>query len=167
MFDKTDAFYFERTAKLARECLARGDDGFAALLVNVDGDIVLEQGNEASTRKDPTAHDAMLLVQKAVQQYSSAQLKDFTVYALVEPCVMCMGAIFWSGIGNVKYAMSEAEMNTIIPGNLDISSKEFAKRSPRLINVTGDFPEIRDAIGTRDIVKDWVRSLGIPGLPLD
>lgn len=162
---KGERYYFQRTAQLAREALSRGDDGFACLLTDQEGTILLGQGNEAQTRRDPTAHDVLLLVQKAVSMYDSDFLSKCTVYALTEPCVMCMGAVFWSKIGTVKYAFSEEELNQILPGGLEIHSREFAERSPRKILVFGSDPETAEQVGAEEIVKDWVRSLGIPGLP--
>lgn len=159
-----DTVYFERTAELAREAMAVGNDGFAAVLVDPDGNILLEQKNEAFTRKDPTAHDAILIASRAAREFPKELLKDCTLYALVEPCVMCMGAVFWTGIGRVKYALSEKRLGEILPGGLDFSSKEFAERSPSPIEVEGPFPEVAEA---EPIVKDWVRSLGIPGLPAE
>lgn len=154
--------YFARTAELAREALLRGDDGFATILVDAKGDIIMEQGNMAGTNQDPTAHDASLLASRAAREFSKETLAGCTLYALVEPCVMCMGAVFWAGIGAVKYALSEQRLGEILPGGLDFPSKEFASRSPRAIAVEGPFPEVAEA---ETIVKDWVRSLGIPGLP--
>lgn len=154
--------HFARTALLAREALARGDDGFAAVLVDAGGEIIMEQANMAGTNQDPTAHDASLLASRAAREFSRETLEGCTMYALVEPCVMCMGAVFWSGIGAVKYALSERRLGEILPGGLDFPSREFASRSPRVITVEGPFPEFAEA---EAIVRDWVRSLGIPGLP--
>lgn len=158
---KEDAFYFQRTAELAREAMAQGDDGFASILVDEHGEILMEQGNLAHTRKDPTAHDTIVLAQRAVQEYPREVLEKCTVYALMEPCVMCMGALFWAGISKVKYAMSEAELNQLLPGGLEIHSEEFAARCPRLMTSEwgGEYPE------AKKIVRDWVCSLGIPGIP--
>ncbi|MEL7610767.1 MAG: nucleoside deaminase [Bacillota bacterium] len=161
---KEDSFYFDKTAELARRALARGDDGFAAVLVGENGEIMMEQGNMAGTDRDPTAHDAILLARRAAKTYPKNELQKCTMYALVEPCVMCMGAVFWTGIGAVKFAMSEKRLGEILPGGLDISSEEFARRSPSPIRVEGPYPEYKPA---ESIVKDWVRSLNIPGLVVD
>ena len=155
---REDDYYFERTEALAREAKKEGDDGFACVLVGPMGDILMEQKNEAGTQKDPTAHDVMALVRRAVREYSPRQLKECTVYALMEPCVMCMGALFWAKIGRVKYAMSEESMNRMLPGGLEIHSAEFAKRCPAPMESLPRIPERPEAV---EIVKEWIRSLGI------
>lgn len=158
---KADEFYFQRTAELAREAMDRGDDGFASILVDENGEIVMEQGNLAHTRNDPTAHDTIVLAQRAVQAYPQEFLAKCTVYALMEPCVMCMGALFWAGIPKVKYAMSEADLNKLLPGGLEIHSEEFAARSPKpMISESG-----APFLPANKIIRDWVCSLGIPGIP--
>lgn len=154
-----DVFYFNRAVEVAEEALARGDDGFASLLVGPDGDILLERGNEANSSHNPMCHDTFVLIDEAVGKYDKDFLSECTVYAVMEPCAMCMGAAFWAGINHVKFAMSEAELNELLPGGLDIHSKEFCERSPRPMDSIGPYSEI---IGAYDVVKKWIRSLGVP-----
>lgn len=155
---REDDYYFERTEVLAREAMKAGDDGFACVLAGPEGDIVMEQKNEAFTRKDPTAHDVMVLAARAVREFSPEYLQECTVYALMEPCVMCMGALFWANIGHVKYAMSEDSMNSLLPGGLKIHSAEFVQRCPRPMSSQPRIPERQEAAA---IVKEWIRSLGM------
>lgn len=155
---KEDDYYYKRAEELAEEAMAAGDDGFACVLVNGDGDIVMEQKNEAATRKDPTAHDAMLLAQNAVKKFSPDYLGGCTVYALMEPCVMCMGGLFWANINKVKYAVSEESLNRMLPGGLEIHSREFVDRCPRPMTSDAREPERPESL---EIVRKWVRSLGV------
>lgn len=155
-----DRYYFERAIALARQALERGDDGFASLLVSPNGEILLEKGNEAgASSHNPLRHDTIVLLDEAVKKYDAAFLAQCTVYAVMEPCAMCMGAAFWAGIRHVKFAMSEEKMNAILPGGLDIHSKEFAERCPRPMDCVGPYPEMA---GAYDVVKDWIRKLGVP-----
>jgi len=156
---RKDEFYFERAVDLAEQALARGDDGFASVLVGPDGEVLLEKGNEAgATSHNPLNHDTFVLINEAVQKYDRDFLSKCTIYAVMEPCVMCMGAAFWAGIEHVKFAMSEAEMDALLPGGLEIHSKEFAERSPRPMDSEGPYPEIE---GAYTVVKKWIRSLGV------
>lgn len=155
---REDSFYFQRVEQLSIEAMKDGDDGFASILIDENGEIVMEQKNEAFTQKDPTAHDTIELVRRAVKEYTPEKLNKCTVYALMEPCVMCMGALFWGNIGHVKYAVSEETLNSLLPGGLEIHSKEFVDRSPKPMNTEGAIPERKEAI---EIVKTWVRSLGV------
>lgn len=155
---KEDDYYFARTEQLSIEAMKEGDDGFACVLVDENGEIIMEQKNAAGTKKDPTAHDVMELVRRAVKEYSPEFLAKCTIYALMEPCVMCMGAMFWGNIGKVKCAMSEESLNRLLPGGLEIHSKEFVRRSLKPMSSECCSPERKEAV---EIVKNWVRSLGV------
>lgn len=144
---KDDAYYFYRAIELSKCALEDGNDGFASVLVDQNGDIVFEQTNKAKSENDLIAHDAISLVRAVSKIFTKEDLQQCTLYATMEPCVMCMGAIYWANIGNVRFAVSEKEYSELRGGGgLDISSMEFARRSPRKITVIGPFPEVHDEV---------------------
>lgn len=151
---KEDAYYFRRAIALSEEAMAGGNDAFACLLAGPDGTILMEQPNAVADAHDPTAHDAMTLLRRAAGQYDAEYLGKCTLYATMEPCVMCMGAAFWTGLGVVKFAVSERELGTILPGGLDFPSREFASRAPRPIRVEGPCPEVHDEAFA--VMRRWV-----------
>ena len=84
-----------------------GDHPFGAVLVDPDGTVLLEVGNGFSRMGgDRTAHAETLLAAQA-KVYDQARLARCTMYSSAEPCAMCAGAIFWSGIGRLVYGQSE------------------------------------------------------------
>ncbi|AMP21149.1 hypothetical protein AZF37_08245 [endosymbiont 'TC1' of Trimyema compressum] len=66
------------------------------MLVNQEGDIVMEQGNMVFEIKDRTAYDAITLIRKASMKYTPEELWNYTLYASVEPCCMFIGAVYWA-----------------------------------------------------------------------
>lgn len=154
-----DKYYFDRAIILAEASLKRGDDGFASILVGPDGEVLLERGNEAgASSHNPLRHDTFILIDEAVTKYNRDFLGQCTIYAVMEPCAMCMGAAFWAGIQHIKFAMSEVEMNAILPGGLDLHSSEFIEKCPRPMDSIGPFPEMT---GAYQVVKSWIGTLGI------
>lgn len=142
--------------ELSYHAMEQGNDGFACVLVGPDGRILLEQENEAVTSGDVTAHDAILLVRAAVKKYGPDFLKDCCIYATMEPCAMCMGAVYWSGIGMVKYAVSEEEYSAMRGGGgLNLHSAEFAQRSPRPIQVCGSDRQAHDMV--IEVIQEHIR----------
>lgn len=141
---KDDEYYFRRAIALSEAAMAGGNDPFGCLLAGPEGDILMEQTNAVAEEHDPTAHDALTLLRKAAGRYTPEFLGKCTLYATMEPCVMCMGAAFWSGLGAVKFAVSERELGGMLPGSLDFPSAEFAARAPRPIRVEGPFPALRE-----------------------
>ena len=52
-----------------------------------------------------------------------------TIYASAEPCVMCAGACFWSGVGRVVFGCSAEEMTKLSgPGGFDIPIRDLYKQ---------------------------------------
>lgn len=91
---------------LARAAKQRGDTPFGACLVDCDGTVLLESSNTTISGQDVTAHAEINLVRAASSCYPSKKLAHMTLFSSAEPCAMCAGAIAWSGIGRVVYALS-------------------------------------------------------------
>ncbi|NKX52391.1 nucleoside deaminase, partial [Arthrobacter deserti] len=46
----------------------------------------------------------------AAGRLSLEQMSRATLYTSAEPCVMCTGAAYWTGIGRIVYALSERRL---------------------------------------------------------
>ena len=152
----SETYYYQRAVELAREAMNNGNDGFASLLVSPEGDILLEHTNVAKEFADVTAHDTIMLVREALKKYPASYLKECTVYAMMEPCIMCMGAIYWANIGTVNFAVSEEEYSIMRGGGgLEIHSKEFAQRCGKDIKIIGPSAECHDMV--LESIKEHIR----------
>ena len=108
----TDLAHLERAVDLAREARDGGNHPFGALLAAPGGQ-VLEARNSVVTGADPTGHAETNLVRLA-GALDRAALSASTLYTSTEPCAMCSGAIYWSGIGRVVFALSEHDLATMV-----------------------------------------------------
>ena len=86
-----DIFMREAVA-LAREAEAAGEVPVGAVVV-VDGEIVGRGRNSPIGLNDPTAHAEMLALRAAAAAIGNYRLERATVYATLEPCAMCAGAL--------------------------------------------------------------------------
>lgn len=64
------------------------------------------------------------------------------MYTSVEPCAMCAGAAYWTGMKRVMYALSEKELKEITgnhPENpaLDLPCREVFAAGQRQVEVIG------------------------------
>ena len=76
----------------ARRAEARGEVPVGAVVV-VD-DVICGRGSNAPIGiSDPTAHAEILAVRQASKKLGNYRLENATVYATIEPCVMCAGAL--------------------------------------------------------------------------
>ena len=135
-----DEAYLERAVALAWDARKRGDEPFGAVLVAPDG-TVAEALNSTVSRSDPTGHAETNLVRLA-GGWDPAALRGSTLYTSTEPCAMCAGAIYWSGIGRMVFAFSSDELGTLVGGDdgvppLRLSSREVFARGGRPIVVDG------------------------------
>ena len=65
--------------------------------------ILGEAHNETVARNDPTAHAELLALQRALAASGSDRLTGATLYATLEPCAQCAGAIVLAKVGRVVY----------------------------------------------------------------
>jgi tRNA(adenine34) deaminase len=91
LFQRDDVFMREALA-LARQAEASGEVPVGAVVV-VDGQIVGRGFNSPIAKSDPTAHAEILALREAGATLRNYRLEAATLYATLEPCVMCAGAL--------------------------------------------------------------------------
>ncbi|MDQ2727937.1 MAG: nucleoside deaminase [Actinomycetota bacterium] len=88
------------------EARAAGDAGDVPVgaVVVVDRRLVAAAGNAKEATLDPTAHAEILALRRAAAAIGSWRLGGATVYATLEPCPMCAGALVAARIARVVFA---------------------------------------------------------------
>jgi tRNA(Arg) A34 adenosine deaminase TadA len=135
-----DIEHLQTAISVAWRARENGNHPFGAVLVDENNRVVLQAENSVITGRDSTGHAETNLVRLATQQFSSEELAHCTLYASTEPCAMCAGAIFWSQIGRVVYALSEIDLYGIVgrsPEQLVLPCREVFAHSQRHIEVCG------------------------------
>ncbi|MEO8393773.1 MAG: nucleoside deaminase [Chloroflexota bacterium] len=125
-----------RSLQIAADAVAHGNHPFGALLAK-DRQILLEAENTIYGAHDVTNHAETNLVRLAVQRYEFAFLEGCVLYTSTEPCAMCSGAIYWSGIGTVVYACSAPRLADFAGKGLEIRSGEVFATGTRKVTVIG------------------------------
>lgn len=146
--DAIDTRWLGEAIALSRQARAAGHHPFGALVVDAGGK-VLGRGLNGSAG-DCTAHAEMQAVRAAWANRPAAGLGGATLYSSAEPCAMCAGGIYWSGIGRVVYALSEAgllELTGNHPENptLSLPCREVFARGQRAVDVRGPLREAEAA----------------------
>ncbi|CAM3119206.1 nucleoside deaminase [Vibrio mytili] len=114
MINQQNDFKFLRLSfALAEEAKSRGIHPFSAILVDENGEILLEQINGYLPDLDMTGHAERLIMTTASKLYRPEFLHRCTLYISAEPCAMCAGAIYWAGVGRVVYGLSETKLKKI------------------------------------------------------
>jgi tRNA(Arg) A34 adenosine deaminase TadA len=134
-----------KAIELAASARQHGNHPFGALLAGEDGTILMTAENTVITERDATGHAELNLVRMASAVFSAQELAGYTLYTSTEPCPMCSGAIFWSGIGRVVYALSEDGLYAMTgdsPESLKLPCREVFARGGRAVEVAG--PHLED-----------------------
>ena len=135
-------FYLRRAIEISKEAREAGNTPFGALLVNKEGEIIMEQGNIEITEKICTGHAEATLAARESHEYSREFLWDCTLYTTAEPCAMCAGAIYWANIGRVVYGMTERRLLELTGSNeqnptFDLPCRDVFAKGQKAIEVVG------------------------------
>lgn len=144
-----DEILIATTYQLAQSAQAKGNHPFGALLA-VNGKIVLTAENSVVTDHDVTRHAELNLVSKATQALDSETLGCGVLYTSTEPCAMCTGAIFWSGISKIVYGCSAIILGEITGGAFVVPCRELLKYGRREVSVIGPLLDDQGAAIHRD-----------------
>ncbi|GAA1469951.1 nucleoside deaminase [Microbacterium thalassium] len=154
-----DRMLLRRAIDVGRSAVAHGNHPFGAVLADPAGEVVLVAENSVNTDNDCTAHAETNLARLAFKVFGTEALAGYSLYTSCEPCAMCSGAIYWSGIGRVVWAMTEAQL-AVLTGDheenptMALSSAAVLNAGQRAITVAG--PAIWDeAIAAH--ADFWVR----------
>jgi tRNA(adenine34) deaminase len=94
---------FMRVAlELAAEAEEAGEVPVGAVVVR-NGVIIGRGYNCPISAADPTAHAEVMALRNAAINVGNYRLADCTLYVTLEPCTMCVGAIFHARIGRLVY----------------------------------------------------------------
>ncbi|AHW64625.1 nucleoside deaminase [Corynebacterium glyciniphilum] len=144
---ETDLAFLRRAIALSVVSRDRGRHPFAAIVVDRHGDVIVSRGNNSMPPEgDPTQHAELSAAAEAARLRPLEELTDATLYTSAEPCAMCTGAVYWTGIGRIVYALSEKRLSTLTgddPENptMDLPCREVASRGLRPVDIVGPLLE--------------------------
>jgi tRNA(adenine34) deaminase len=101
-----DAEYMRRALELARRAEAEGEVPVGALVV-LDGEILGEGWNRPIAARDPTAHAEIQAMRSASASVGNYRLTGATLYVTLEPCEMCVGAMFHARIARAVFGATD------------------------------------------------------------
>lgn len=90
----------------AQAAAAAGDVPVGAV-VTVEGMVVARAGNAKEATPDPTAHAEILALRQASAVLGAWRLAGATVYATLEPCPMCAGALVAARVARLVFAVPD------------------------------------------------------------
>ncbi len=91
---------------LAKQAGDKGEVPVGAVIVK--DEVIVGRGyNCPITTSDPSAHAEVMAMRNAGEHLGNYRLLDCTLYVTLEPCVMCVGALFHARIERLVYAAKD------------------------------------------------------------
>jgi tRNA(adenine34) deaminase len=101
-----DEDYMREALRLAAQAAEAGEVPVGAVVVK-DGQFVGRGFNSPISRHDPTAHAEIAAMRDAARHLGNYRLVGCELFVTLEPCLMCVGAMFHARIARVVYGAKE------------------------------------------------------------
>ncbi len=113
-FDESaDARWMREALSAARDAAARGEVPIGACVVSADAMLLAVAGNRTRTDCDPTAHAEVVALREAARRTGNYRLTGAVMYATLEPCAMCAGALVQARIRRLVYGARDERAGAV------------------------------------------------------
>ena len=102
-----DDHYFMKQALVEAQKAYDVDEVPVGAVVVIDNKIIARAHNLTERLNDVTAHAEMQAITSAAHYLNGKYLSDCILYVTLEPCVMCMGAIYWSQLSKIVFGAKD------------------------------------------------------------
>jgi tRNA(adenine34) deaminase len=102
MPDQTDTEWMKLALEEAMAAAPSGEVPVGALVVSY-GEIIGRGNNRNLRANDPTAHAEIVALRDAAARIGNHRLPGCVLYATIEPCAMCAGAMVHARIARLVY----------------------------------------------------------------
>ena len=121
-----------RALELARRAQSEGEVPIGALVV-LDGKIVGEGWNRPIAASDPTAHAEIQAMRAAAQMTANYRLSGATLYVTLEPCDMCIGAMFHARIARTVFGAGDPKKQ-VLKNNVKLEGGVLAQECGSILS---------------------------------
>jgi tRNA(adenine34) deaminase len=107
-----DELWMEEALRSALRALEAGEVPVGAVVVR-DGRIVGRGWNRNLTDNDPTAHAEVVALREAGAAVGNHRLGECELFATIEPCAMCAGALVHARIKRLVYGADDPKAGAV------------------------------------------------------
>ena len=102
----SDETFMQRALELARRAQEEGEVPIGAVVV-LGKNILGEGWNRPIAASDPTAHAEIQAMRAAAAKLHNYRLTGATLYVTLEPCEMCIGAMFHARVARAVFGATD------------------------------------------------------------
>lgn len=141
--------YLKRAVELSKASFDAGEFPAGAVLVTKGGKIY------ESKPSVPYNHGETMVIDMAIDAEGSP-LVGATMYASMQPCLMCMAKMYWVGIDTVHYAIPKTSVRADYAYESEVDADDMAKNFFKPISMTAHPELLEEAAG---IYQEWVKKI--------
>ena len=108
----SDELWMEEALRAAQRAFEAGEVPVGAVVV-CDGKIVGRGWNRNITDRDPTAHAEIIALREAGTAIGNHRLGDCELFATIEPCAMCAGAMVHARLKRLVYGADDPKAGAV------------------------------------------------------
>jgi tRNA(adenine34) deaminase len=108
----SDELWMEEALRMAQRALEAGEVPIGAVVV-CKSEIIGRGWNRNLTDDDPTAHAEMVALRDAGAKLGNHRLTDCELFATIEPCAMCGGALIHARIKRLVYGAEDPKAGAV------------------------------------------------------
>lgn len=108
----SDATWMNEALAEALEAQREGEVPVGAVAV-LDGRIIGRGHNRNISDRDPTAHAEIIALREAARALGNHRLMGCTLFATIEPCAMCAGAMVHARIQRLVYGADDPKAGAV------------------------------------------------------
>jgi tRNA(adenine34) deaminase len=127
-----DEEFMRRALVLAERARDEGEVPVGALVVQ-GGKIIGEGWNRPILASDPTAHAEIQAMRAAGQATRNYRLAGATLYVTLEPCDMCVGAMFHARIGRAVFGATDPKKQ-VLKNKVELAGGVLAQECGALLS---------------------------------
>jgi tRNA(adenine34) deaminase len=107
-----DEIWMEEAFRCAQRALEAGEVPVGAVVI-YDGQIVARGWNRNIAGCDPTAHAEVIALREAGATVGNHRLEDCELFATIEPCAMCAGALVHARVKRLVYGADDPKAGAV------------------------------------------------------
>lgn len=112
-----DIFFMDQAYVQALKAYKFDEVPIGAVLVDAQGKVVARAYNQMEHQQSQLAHAELQVLAKYLKKNKNWRLSGTTLYVTIQPCLMCLGALYLSrvsrvvyGCGSLKFGATASEM---------------------------------------------------------
>jgi len=146
-----DKATIDTVAKLARLAFSKKEVPIGAVVLNSNGEIIGKGYNRMHGSKDATEHAEIRAIKQAAKRVGDWRLDGCHLVVNLEPCLMCLGAIANSRIGQATYFLADPAFGSV---DSKLTKAQLKKLFPKLI-----IKKVADEGVTKALLQQFFKQL--------